>query len=144
MEQSPSCEANSALAPPPLWNLKVHYRVHRSPSYHAFISRITYINFNIILPFTSTSCKWVLPFRLKKVSISRLPTRATCSAQPVLLDSIILITFRRQYKLLGPLCYFLQPSVTSSLLGPNTPYAPCPRTPSIWHPILFYLFPIHL
>jgi hypothetical protein len=42
------------------------------------------------------------------------------SAHLILLGLIILITFRKEYKLRSsPLCNFPQPSATSTLLGPN-------------------------
>jgi hypothetical protein len=48
------------------------------------------------------------------------PTRATCSAQFILLDLIAGITFGEQYRSLSSsLCSYFHSPVTSSLLGPN-------------------------
>ena len=74
MEQSPSWEANwfaaSQEIPCILWNLKVHYCVHKCQSpvptlsqldpFHTLISHFLKIYLNIILPSTSGSSKWSL------------------------------------------------------------------------------------
>jgi hypothetical protein len=68
MEQGPSGETDSSLGnqeiPLVLWNPKVHYRVHNSPSPDPILSQLNSdntcflkINFNIILPSKPTSDK---------------------------------------------------------------------------------------
>jgi len=77
LEQSPFWEANRFSAsqeiPRDLWNLKVHYRNHMSPSpvpilsqidpVHATSSRFLKIQLNIIFPSTLVSTKWSFSLR---------------------------------------------------------------------------------
>jgi hypothetical protein len=53
------------------------------------------------------------------------PIRATCPAHLILLDFTTRTILGKEYRSLSSsLCNFLHSPVTSSLLGPNTPYRP--------------------
>jgi hypothetical protein len=78
MEQSPSREPNSHSSsqeiPCFLWNLKVHYHIHKSlllvpvlsqmHPVHIFLSYFPKIISHIIFQSTPVFSKWSLPFRL--------------------------------------------------------------------------------
>jgi hypothetical protein len=92
MEQSLFIEAVSRLAgreiPRILWNLKVHYRIHRGTPLDPFVSKMNpvhtltsyffKINFNIILSFMLRSPKWSLPFKFFCMYFSPRPRVTFC------------------------------------------------------------------
>jgi hypothetical protein len=109
MEQSPYSEVSSHSASQEifhlLWDLKLHYRVHRSPALvpilsqmnpvHNFPPYLPKIHSNIILPSTPPSSTWSPHFRLSDqiFVLFRLSSmRATCSYH-LILDLTILIIF---------------------------------------------------
>jgi hypothetical protein len=74
MEQSPPSETNTHSSrqeiPLPLWNQKVHYRVHRNPPLVPILSQVNPVNFphyfskinsNIIIPSVPTSSRGLFP-----------------------------------------------------------------------------------
>jgi hypothetical protein len=101
-----------------LRNILNHFNpVHILPPY--FLT----VHFNIILPSTPRSSDWVPPFRHSSqnfVRISHLPRACYMhrSSDPPWFDHPNNIWF--EYNLCSSsLCSFLQPTVTSSLLGPH-------------------------
>jgi hypothetical protein len=87
MELSASWEATNCAAtqelPSVLWNPKVHYRLHKSPSPVPILSRIdpistipsylSKIHFNIVHPPTSWSSHWSLSFWLSHQNFVYIP-----------------------------------------------------------------------
>jgi len=63
---------------PILWNLKVHYRVHKSPNLnqmkqvHTFPHNFSKMNCIIILTCTPSSSKWSLTFRFSDKKLLRI------------------------------------------------------------------------
>jgi hypothetical protein len=115
----------------------------QSNPYYPSLSKI---HFNIILPPLSKCSYWSLSSwfsHQNPVCIPRLPLRATCLVDLILLHLIILIILRKWYKLWSSsLWSFLQPPVTSSLFGPNillstlfsNTLSLCPPPSSVWLP----------
>jgi len=109
MEQGPSSEADSSLTiqeiPHTIWNLKDHYRLHKSPSRVPILRQINpllarafflRIQFNIVFPSTTISFKCSLSLsspHQNPVCNSPLPKHATCPAQLICLHMITLIKF---------------------------------------------------
>jgi hypothetical protein len=129
-----------------LWNPKVHYRVHRSPPPVTILSQTnpihttpTYLR-SILLLFSHLRLGLPSDIFLSGSSTKDpicIPFTCMLHALPF---SCSLITF--QLYMSKSRCYesshyavFLQPLVTSSILGTNTlPSVPCSQTPSICSP----------
>jgi len=137
MEQSPFRDADwfssSQEVPHILWNLKVHYCIHKCPPpipilsqidpVHAPPSHFLMMYLNIILTSMPGSSKWSLGLRLtdqNPVCISALP-HTCCMPYPShssRFDHLNNIGWRYR-SLSSSLCSFLHSLVTASLLGPN-------------------------
>jgi len=136
MECSPSCEANwfsaSQEIPCILWNLKVHYRIHKCPSpfpilshinsAHALTSHFLKIHL-IILPSMLGSSKWFLSLMFihqNPLYTSTLPHMCYMPRLPhsSWFDPWTILS--EEYRSLSSsLCSFLHSPVTLILLGPN-------------------------
>ena len=137
MEQNPSWEANwfstKREVPSSVWNLKVHYCIHKCPPPAPILSQLDpvytptshflKIHLNIILLSTPGSPKWSLLLRFpcqNPVNASPLlsPICAIWPAHLILFYFITQTILGEQYRSLScALCRFLHPLVTSSLLG---------------------------
>jgi hypothetical protein len=117
MEQRPYWGANSGSdshqIPRFLWNLKVQYRVHRSPHWTPFwFSRIHPVHtltsyffkkrFILFLPSTRKSPKWSLSHRFLDWNLDAFiifPHHATCLTNLNLVDFVTTIIFCEECKL---------------------------------------------
>ena len=137
MEQSPSWEANQFSAsqeiPRILWNLKVHYPIHKCSPPVPILSQLDPVHtphptsWRSILILSSqqglglTTGLFPSGFLTKTLYMPLLfHIRITCSAHLILLDFITqTILGEESTSLSTTLCSFLHSPVTSSLLGPN-------------------------
>ena len=135
MEKSPSWEANRFAASQEihriLWNLNVHYRIHKCPPPLHILSQLDpvhtatswrstlILSSHLRLGLRSGLFPTVFPTKTLYTSLLS-PIRATCPAYPIILDFITRTILGEEYTTLNSsLCSFLHSSVTSSLLAPN-------------------------
>jgi hypothetical protein len=102
---------------------------------HIFPRYVPKIRSNIIIPFTSRSSEWCIPFRFSDqilYAVLIFPTRVIYPVHLILRYFISLIIFGDAYSLRSSsLCSLLQCPVTSSLLDPNIRPALCSQIPCI-------------
>jgi hypothetical protein len=136
MEQSSSSEPTRFPAtqeiPCILWNPKVHYRIHKSPTLVPLLSQnnpvhasshFLKIHLNIILPSMPGSSEWSPPLRFPHPNTLRTsPLHNRCYI-PCLSRSFDLITRKvigeDDMSLSSSFCSFLYSPLTSSILGSN-------------------------
>ena len=129
MELSPSWEANRSSASQEirciLWNLKVHYRFHKSSPHVPVPSRINPVLAPHPTPYKSILVSSHLRLGLpsgfpNKILYAPFPLRATCPAHFILRDLISLIKFSKEYRESScSLCSLLHSPVTSPFLDPH-------------------------
>ena len=136
MVQSPSWEANWSAASQETHrisrNPKAHYRTHKRPPpvsnlgqrnpVHIHTSHLLEIRSNIIRPSTPRYPQWCPSLRFPPqdpIHPLSSPIRATCPANPILLDFITRTILGEEYKSFSSSWHLLHSPVTSSLLGPN-------------------------
>ena len=133
MQHNYSQEANSCSPSQEvhciLWNSKIHYNVHNSPTLlhnRSQINQIHYfpfyffkIHFNTILPPMSRSSEWSLPAAFQSKSLHKLPFSSPHTCHILILLHFITWTLSgKEYKSRSSsLCNSLQSPVISSLLA---------------------------
>jgi len=105
---------SASQTPRLLWNLKVHYRIHKNPTLvpilnqinpvHAFTHNFPKLRSNIIFPLTPISFEWSLSFRFPIKIFYAFLISTMCairSTNLILPDLITLRIMGEAYKLLS-------------------------------------------
>ena len=129
--QGASSKANSSLCSQEishiLWNLEVHYRVHKRPTFASVLNQINpclhnrfEVHFNIH-PSTTGSSKWSLSLLIVSPPNSCMDPfpNVPRSAHLIVLYLMTRIMFGELYRSWCSSCSLLQSPVTSFHLGPN-------------------------